>query len=199
MIALNKAAAIAEKIVDYLKPGCEIIQIAGSIRRQKPEVKDIEIVCVPKKVPNGQIDVFTNIPQAETVHPLFLNGSKAIGKVLKGEPLGRYMQIQVNTNLLLDLFITNSKDYYRQLAIRTGSADYSKNNIAGAWVRNGWCGTVDGLRLQSQCLQVKNVDKIKWVPNPEVKEYTLPPEWKSEREFFNWLGVQYLEPKYRTV
>ena len=40
----NKALEIAEKTKAQLAPYCERIEIAGSIRRKKPDVGDIEIV-----------------------------------------------------------------------------------------------------------------------------------------------------------
>ena len=45
---LTEAQNIAEKLVDKLRPACERIEIAGSIRRQKAEIGDIEIVAIPK-------------------------------------------------------------------------------------------------------------------------------------------------------
>lgn len=44
----STALVIAEKIKAQLAPHCDRIEIAGSIRRKKPEVKDIEIVVIPK-------------------------------------------------------------------------------------------------------------------------------------------------------
>jgi DNA polymerase/3'-5' exonuclease PolX len=38
-----QALAIAEQTRTALAPYCERIEIAGSIRRQKPQVKDIEL------------------------------------------------------------------------------------------------------------------------------------------------------------
>lgn len=45
---LDYAKQIAEALIEELRPYCERISIAGSIRRGKQEVKDIEIVAVPK-------------------------------------------------------------------------------------------------------------------------------------------------------
>lgn len=44
---LAQAKTIAEGLVEAFKPYCRRVQIAGSIRRERPEVKDIEIVAVP--------------------------------------------------------------------------------------------------------------------------------------------------------
>lgn len=48
-IPLSEAKTIALEIYELLKPHCERIKIAGSIRREKAFVNDIEIVCIPKK------------------------------------------------------------------------------------------------------------------------------------------------------
>ena len=39
---------LAKRIVKQLKPYCRRIEIAGSIRRKKPNPKDIDIVLIPK-------------------------------------------------------------------------------------------------------------------------------------------------------
>lgn len=46
---LIQAKDIAVKICTKLQPFCDKVNIAGSIRRLKPEVKDIEICVIPKK------------------------------------------------------------------------------------------------------------------------------------------------------
>jgi DNA polymerase/3'-5' exonuclease PolX len=40
---------IAGRIVEALRPYCERIEIAGSLRREKPMVGDIEIVAIPRR------------------------------------------------------------------------------------------------------------------------------------------------------
>ena len=44
----SKAILIAEKVKAELAPHCERIEIAGSLRRKKEFVGDIEIVAIPK-------------------------------------------------------------------------------------------------------------------------------------------------------
>lgn len=50
---LSEALKIAEAVLKELGPHCERIAIAGSVRRRKPEVKDIEIVAIPKPYETG--------------------------------------------------------------------------------------------------------------------------------------------------
>lgn len=47
-LPLATADIIAAELVRMLEPVCERIAIAGSVRRRKALVKDIEIVCIPK-------------------------------------------------------------------------------------------------------------------------------------------------------
>ncbi len=51
----EKAYSIAERVMKLLKPFCDRIEIAGSLRREKEEVKDIEIVAIPKSNREGWI------------------------------------------------------------------------------------------------------------------------------------------------
>ena len=191
---LFQALEIAEKYKGLLVPWCEpnYCEVAGSVRRQRPECGDVEIVCVPKTV--------HLIPFAETVRQWWK---------VKGEPTGRYTKRRLYEGIDLDLFITNKKDFARQLVVRTGSANYSAKVIAMAWVKKGWRGTEDGLRLEKECVPIKakgalitkaygGKEKIiKWICN--VPRPQLPPEWNSEREFFDWLGVRYVPPWERNL
>ena len=45
---LEKARAIAEELVELLKPACERITVAGSIRRRRQDCGDIELLVIPK-------------------------------------------------------------------------------------------------------------------------------------------------------
>lgn len=204
MLSREIAKKIAVDICYTLQPFCDRINIAGSIRREKWEVKDIEIICQPKRVPAGQVDIFTNVATKKQVHPGFANAFKKIGKIVKGKPDGRQMQVEVLNlyggvrMIMVDIFMPQDHDYFRHYAMRTGSAEYTRNNIANTWIRKGWVGTEDGLRLEIQCVGSKTPEgKVKW--KCITNDPTLPPVWQSEKEFFEWLGVNYIHPKYRTI
>lgn len=47
-IPLQRAEALAQEVVELFRPYCERIEVAGSIRRRREEVKDIEICLIPK-------------------------------------------------------------------------------------------------------------------------------------------------------
>jgi len=175
---LIKAIEIAERIVAQLQPFCERIDIAGSIRRKKEDVGDIEIVCIRK---GSELFSFVG----------------AINKyvIIKGGADGKYTQRIVESEhgqINLDLFMPSAPDYFRQLAIRTGSSDYSARVIASGWKAKGWCGTDGGLRMIKEC---RSIGKNKWVCI--TSRPTLPPVWHSEEEFFEWLGIEWIEPEKR--
>lgn len=195
---LLTAKNIAIEVWNKLKPHCDICKIAGSIRREKPEPNDIEIVCLPKTV------VLKNMFEEEVGklrEPLFSMTVATLGKVFKGNAVGKMMQIHLaGKDIDLDLFMPDDFDYWRQFAIRTGSADWTTKRIAGGWKKIGWCGSDAGLRLQSQCEGTKGPDgKTKWKCIVPIAEQTLPPHWKSEEEFFNWLGLKWIQPKLRNI
>ncbi len=48
MIPLVTAEALAREVCALLAPACQEITVVGSVRRRKPEVKDIEILARPK-------------------------------------------------------------------------------------------------------------------------------------------------------
>lgn len=191
---LSVAHKLAMNICYKLQPYCDEINIAGSIRRGKPEVKDIEIVCVPKK--SCQDSLFDEGTRFYMVSSFFVKTITELGTVIKGKPTGKYMQIHLPEGINLDLFMTDDFDYYRQYAIRTGSADYVAKVIATGWKRKGWCGSDKGLRKRSDCIETKMPDgKSKWKcinPDPE-----LPPVWKCEEDFFNWINVKWVYPSQR--
>jgi len=70
-------------------------------------------------------------------------------------------------------------DFYRQLAIRTGSANYSKS-IATKWSKLGYVGTDEGLKHKSLNM-----------------EFEKPISFISEKQFFEFLEMPFVEPKNR--
>lgn len=155
---LKKAKIIASKYVEQLRPFCKRIEIAGSIRREKPEVKDIEIVCIrdTKKLYD------------------FRNSIQSL-RVIKGSSLGRYCKINLEEGIDLDLFMYFPENWGLIFAIRTGSAEFSHQQLAAGWVKAGY-KSVDGMLM-------KDGENI---PVPE------------EKDLFKLIGLNYIEPKFRT-
>jgi DNA polymerase/3'-5' exonuclease PolX len=52
-IPLAAATRIADAVVADLEPHYECVAVAGSLRRQKVEVRDLDMVAIPKTVLSG--------------------------------------------------------------------------------------------------------------------------------------------------
>jgi len=196
-IPYNEAKKIADDLFESLKPFCEEIFIAGSVRRKKETVGDIELVVLPKQIEVSEGDLF-DVVTTKIIDPAFGEVVNGLGIPIRGKNDGKYMQIRLPSNINLDLFMPSDFDLYRTLAVRTGSADYSFKVIATGWKRVGFCGSDVGLRKISDCEGTKTPDgktKYKCV-NPDAE---LPPHWKSEKEFFDWIKVPYVEPEFRNI
>jgi DNA polymerase/3'-5' exonuclease PolX len=128
---LDRARVIAERVKAQLAPHCERIEIAGSIRRRKADVGDIEIVAIPKPYEVG----------------LFASGIAPIVNAwpkVRGELPCKYTQRTLPDGIALDLFFATPENWGLIFAIRTGSADYSHRVLACGWRRNGY-KSVDGM------------------------------------------------------
>ena len=104
----KSARRIADSIVEQLKPYCKRIEIAGSVRRKKEEVKDIEICIIPD---NKQLITLAKV----------INKSRRI----KGGMINKYSQRMLPEGIKLDIFMANADTWGLIYAIRTGSAYYS--------------------------------------------------------------------------
>jgi len=125
---LAYAKKIAESLVELFTPYCYRVEIAGSIRREKPEVKDIEIVCIPKPY---MIGLFED-GMAEIVN----SWEKVKGEMEYG--VCKYTQRILPEGIKLDLFFAEEIYWGLILAIRTGSAEYSHKVLANTWVAKGY-------------------------------------------------------------
>lgn len=138
----KKALEIAESVKALLAPHCDRIEIAGSIRREKPEVKDIEIVAIPKPYDTGLFEsgIATVINQWPKV---------------RGELPCKYTQRTLPEGIALDLFFATPENWGLIYAIRTGSADYSHKVLANGWVKAGYKSQDGYLTLYDRRIEVR--------------------------------------------
>jgi DNA polymerase/3'-5' exonuclease PolX len=115
------ALAIAEHLVNRLKPGCERIIIAGSLRRQKREIGDIEVVAQPKLTP--ALDLFGE-PVAGMEHSGLDERLASLGTEGYTKNGPKYKQF-IFGGASVDLFIASQETWGCVATIRTGSADFT--------------------------------------------------------------------------
>jgi len=105
ILELERAQKIADEVVKRLSPYCTKIEVAGSIRCQKPTVRDIDIVLIPS-------DLWNLSQQFKDLGPAVMSGDKLKRVNYKG--------VQV------DLYFARPATWATLLLIRTGSKE---NNI----------------------------------------------------------------------
>ena len=134
---LSFAREVGEDLVKLLAPHCERIQIAGSIRRQRLQVKDIELLCV-SKVLSSQ-DLFGGLSTNGYALDLKLNSLVADGSVLKKRPnkAGRYsygeqnkLLAHVPSGVPVDVFSTTAENWGMSLVVRTGPKEMNIRMMA---------------------------------------------------------------------
>lgn len=120
------AYPLARDLANDLAPYCERIEIAGGLRRRKPDVHDLELVAVPRLIPQadmlGHVYAEHNLLDEQLIY-LVENGRLAPST--KNGP--RYKQFTVPpTGIALDLFIVLPPAQWGVIyTIRTGPAHFS--------------------------------------------------------------------------
>lgn len=104
-IALERAEKIAEAVVKRLAPYCKKIEVAGSIRRRRPRVNDVDICLIPSDLWNLHHEI------------LGLGQTRMAGKKL--------MRVMAG-DTQIDIYIAEPETWATLLLIRTGSTE---NNI----------------------------------------------------------------------
>jgi len=102
MIA-GEAQDIADRIVNALAPACHRIAIAGSLRRRRPDVHDIDLIVIPRSRVALQIlirDLYGRKPEKS------------------GE---RYLMLRSFDGIQVDLYLATPETWVTLLLIRTGS------------------------------------------------------------------------------
>lgn len=135
-IALEAAELIAEAFLHHMRPRAERIEVAGSIRRRKPDIGDIEIVMVPKL--HQELDLF-----GQPAGPFLDRIDEGIEEYSRLSKLGGGALVKLNggskyiklhetcCDVQIDLFIVRPPAEWGPIfAIRTGSADFSKRLVS---------------------------------------------------------------------
>jgi DNA polymerase/3'-5' exonuclease PolX len=176
------ARKVAEELIAELMPCCEQICVAGSLRRGKPDVGDIEIlyvsrtgqVCVPGELfpKSGSLadELIEHwLAQGIITKRFNINGSAAWGTLNK-------LAVHASSGIPVDLFATTAERWFVSLVVRTGSKEMNTTLASSALQR--------GMQLH-----VYGV-----LENTKTGEQIIP---QSEREVFERLGVPYREPTER--
>lgn len=120
------AKSIADKVVGELRPYCERIEIAGSLRRQKLEVGDIEICAIPKRETNLFGEPGLSLLD---LHLEQMRQKKRLITLGKWGPNYKRFSLTSDKEMDIDLFITSPAQWGLIFMIRTGSAEFSRRLV----------------------------------------------------------------------
>lgn len=176
-MSYTEAAPLAQRIVDHIKPAMHRVEIAGSVRRMKETVGDIEIVGTPGDR-EKLIALLKDIGQH--IKP-------GVPGVVPWAPKvdSKYFRVHLNEGLNLDLFASTSSNFGGLFLMRTGSGSGPDGNsfmgftpgIFSRWKKVSGGGRMTG--CQPTTLEGIQLD----VP--------------EEQDFFDLLGMNFVPPEER--
>lgn len=173
------ALEIAKRWAKVLEPFCRRVEIAGSIRRKRPEVGDIEIVCQPfEDTVVTQPDLFGQprgvlrtpvLGEAQLMTLARENGARWVKGGL------RYVKLELGEGCALDLFMVRPPAQFGLIyLIRTGPAAFSEYMVTRPKQM--------GMKVEHGALWQRYAGIV---PTPE------------EKDVFRVLKVKYIKPEDR--
>jgi DNA polymerase/3'-5' exonuclease PolX len=135
------AIAAAREILDHITPVCNRIIIAGSLRRMKQDVGDIEILYIPR-TEIRQIDLIETAPVSladEAIEKLLAQNIITKRLSVSGHPSwGEKNKLATHhSGVPVDFFATTESAWHNYLVCRTGPAA-SNTRIATAAQQMGY-------------------------------------------------------------
>ena len=134
-----QAMMIADAMLHLLSPVCDRVVVAGSLRRKKAEVGDIELLYIPA-FGNRQLDMFTTGPV--NLADELLGRMLAPGEILKrpgragGFTWGQWNKFALHrSGIPIDFFATTAERWWMSLVIRTGGRETNLKLTTGAQAR----------------------------------------------------------------
>ena len=177
IMELALAKNIAQSLCDLIEPAVSRSEVAGSIRRKKPEVKDIEIVArvhdydlLYKKL--SEVGHFIKPSVPDIIDWQFKPGAK-------------YVRMLLSEGIKLDLFVASNENWGCLYLMRTGGAVGKDGNSFNGFVPgmfSRWKKLSGGGKMQG-CLPTRLDGTV--VSCPE------------EQDFFDLLDMNFVPPEER--
>lgn len=176
------AIAVAKELCDALKPVTTALIVAGSLRRRKLDVGDVEILYISKtgSAPDGLFDVVETNLVDEVLASLLQRCVLAKRTNEKGSemwgPKNKFA-VHVASGIPVDLFTATAENWFNYLVCRTGGKD-SNTRIAAAAQAKRWQWNPYGPGFTDENGNLVKVE--------------------TEQDVFRLAGLPYLEPWQRT-
>ncbi len=169
-LLLADARQFAERVVSWLGEACEKIEVAGSIRRERSQVGDIDLVAIPRM--ERLTDMFGE-PAGLQNKARGVLGERAATQGWSVLRDGSDIFSAIHKGVQLDVFWAEPENWGTRLLCRTGSAEH---NI---WI--------------AQWAQARS---CKWNPSAGLYELNHRVS-ESEEEIYAYLGLPWIPPTHR--
>lgn len=175
---ITVASPLAENIVTSLRPHTHRAEIAGSVRRMKPNVKDIEIVA---RIADWEASFEALRQWGYFIKP-------GVPDITPWAPKtgAKYLRMMLDGGLKLDLFLASEENWGALYTMRTGGATGPDGNpfegfVPGMFSR--WKKVSGGGKMRG-CLPTL----------PDGRSVIV----REESDFFRVCGVEWTGPENRT-
>lgn len=122
MYELDYASNLAARLTSVIRPYCDAVAVAGSIRRKKPKVKDIDMVIIPNSL-TGLVTMLVRLSAIE-----FLTKRRIDSKT-------KIIKVRFHT-ILVDIYLADKETFPMIFLVRTGSAGHNQM-LAGLAKKKG--------------------------------------------------------------
>lgn len=177
-IQLSEASSIANSVLKHIMPALDRGEIAGSIRRQKEIVGDIEIVAISTQR-DRLLSLLSDVGQH--IKP------GVPGVVPWGpKPDAKYLRVRLQEGMNLDLFMASPENWGGLFLMRTGSGSGPDGNSFNGFtpgIFSRWKKLSGGGRM-TDCMPTMPTGEQLWIP--------------EEQDFFDLLEMNFVPPEERT-
>jgi len=177
-IELFEAESIANKVKNHIHGSMARVEIAGSIRRRKEVVGDIEIVGIPEGR-EKLIKLLGDIGQH--IKPGVPGAIPWVPKTT-----AKYLRVRLAEGMNLDVFLATPENWGGLFMMRTGSGAGPDGNSFNGFVPamfQRWKKLSGGGRM-TDCMPTMPTGEQLWIP--------------EEQDFFDLLEMDFVSPEKRT-
>lgn len=172
------AQSIANNLIEHSSSACDRAQIAGSIRRCKSVVKDIEIVAI--------VNDYDKLYKRLTSFGRFIKPGVPDIVDWPPKPNAKYVRMLLNEGIKLDLFIATPQNWGGILMLRTGCGvdenGSAFNGFSSGMLQRWKKISAGGKMINGQLVQ---------------PDGTVPPQ-QEEEQIFDLVGLGWIPPEMRT-
>lgn len=176
-MSYEEALPLAQRIADHIRPAMERVEIAGSVRRKKETVGDIELVGTPCDR-QRLIELLKDIGQH--IKPGVPGTVPWAPKVES-----KYLRVRLTEGLNLDLFLSHPDNFGGLFLMRTGSGSGPDGN--------SFNGFTPG--IFSRWKKVSKGGRMVGCQPTTVEGLSIP--LAEEQDFFDLLGMDFVPPEER--